>query len=300
VNEKKSMSNNFDFANDHEMDAIASAVFAYKNIKPLIDKVNFYCDKNNKSPIRKRVLELVILKKISIKNAVAVAEKKDEPSKVIDKVISEKKIEEKDFIRIFDALKKSESEIRILKEYNNRLNNEIKKIKSAPKRLITSKNAPDFRERRILSLENSLLAKQKELEKFRGIVQRLNSFISRINDFYILKKLDSLGITEVEHKNKILNIRKNDILLVEDANIFSQKSVDMLKDKVDVIVCRAPISKKIENDLPFIFLNASKLKINEDKYFAFADKKQLEMEKDKSGWVKKVIEDYKREKEIDY
>ena len=39
-----------------------------------------------------------------------------------------------------------------------------------------------------------------------------------------------------------------------------------------------------------------KLKIDENKYFGFADKRQFEMEKDKVNWARKIIEDYKKEK----
>ena len=39
------------------------------------------------------------------------------------------------------------------------------------------------------------------------------------------------------------------------------------------------------------------LKIEEDRYFGFIDKKHFDTEKNKAGWAKKIIDYYKREKE---
>ncbi|MBI2650245.1 hypothetical protein HYX04_02935 [Candidatus Woesearchaeota archaeon] len=112
-----------------------------------------------------------------------------------------------------------------------------------------------------------------------------------------MKKLDTLGLTEFSFKNKILNVQKNDILLVDDPNILSSGVVDFLKNKIYVIVHKKPVSKKIEAELPFLFISAKSLKIDEDKYFAFVERRHFEMEKGKVNWVRKIIDDYKREKE---
>ena len=63
-----------------------------------------------------------------------------------------------------------------------------------------------------------------------------------------------------------------------------------------MIVYKKPINKRIE-DLPFIFINTKNLKIEENKYFGFIEKRAFEKEKDKIDWVKKIVDDYKREKE---
>ena len=97
--------------------------------------------------------------------------------------------------------------------------------------------------------------------KIRLILKNINNKLSDIRGFYILKKLDTLGAAEFSFKNRILNIKSSDILLVEDANILSQSVIEALKNRVFVIVQR-----------------------------------HFEMQKDKAGWFSKIIEYYKMEK----
>ena len=121
--------------------------------------------------------------------------------------------------------------------------------------------------------------------------------MSNINNFYILKKLDSLSLNEFNFKNKVLNIQSNDILLVDNINVISDSLIDLLKDDIFIIVHKKPISKKIEDRLPFVFISAKNLKIDEYRYFGFVKKRDFEIEKGKADWVNKIISDYKREKE---
>ncbi|MBI2659865.1 hypothetical protein HYX07_01760, partial [Candidatus Woesearchaeota archaeon] len=51
------------------------------------------------------------------------------------------------------------------------------------------------------------------------------------------------------------------------------------------------------NELPFIFISAKNLRIDEEKHFGFVEKKHLEAEKSRTDWVNKIVEDYKKEKE---
>ena len=121
--------------------------------------------------------------------------------------------------------------------------------------------------------------------------------MSNINNFYILKKLDSLSLNEFNFKNKVLNIQSNDILLVDNINVISDSLIDLLKDDIFIIVHKKPISKKIEDRLPFVFISAKNLKIDEYRYFGFVKKRDFEIEKGKADWVNKIISDYKMEKE---
>ena len=113
-----------------------------------------------------------------------------------------------------------------------------------------------------------------------------------------MKKLDNLGSNEFAYKNKILNIQKNNILLVDNPNIASSSVVEALKGKVSIIVHKKPVSRKMEEELPFVFIEAGKLAIEEDKYFGFMDRKRFEMEKSKSNWIRKLVDEYRKEQLI--
>lgn len=300
VDEKRKITNNFKFNDEHQGDALASALFAYKETKALLDKIDFFVEEHKKYDIKNRIKELVIIKKISIKSTVDIVEKKDEEAKIIEKVIVEKKLSENDFLKLYNKLKKYENEIRLIKRYNYKLEDiltSLEKRQIKEKSKSDNKKQFDFREQRLKFLENLLKSKENNIEELKSLIKKFNKIISNINNFYILKKLDTLGINEFDFKNKILNIQRNDILLVNNPNIVSDTVVDFLNNKVFVIAHKKPISKKIENNMPFIFIAAKNLKIDEDKYFGFVEKRNFQMEKDRTNWVRKVIEDYKREKE---
>ena len=202
-------------------------------------------------------------------------------------------------MKVYNKLKDYENEMRLIKIHNDNLANRIKKLeknKENEVKIMKSDKLHDFREKRIISLESSIKSKNKEIENIKFIARRLNNKISDINNFHVLKKLDTLGFQEFSYKNKVLNIKKNDLLLVEDPNIISNEVVELLRDKIFIIIYNKPLSPKIENIMPFVFIDAKNLKIEEDKYFGFVDKKQLEMERNKAGWINKVISDYKYEK----
>ena len=301
VDEKRKMVDNFIFGDEHQSDALASALFAYKETKPLLDKIDTFSRENKKYEIKNKIKEIVITKKISIKSAVAIIERKDEESKIMEKVIEEKKLSENDFLKLYNKMKMYESEIRILKNYNFNLTNRIinlEKRQSKKENIkIYDRKLGDFKENRIKFLENAVRMRAKDNDELKLLVKKFNAILSNVNDFYILKRLDTLGISEFTFKNKILNVKRNDMLLVDNPNIASSSLIELLKNKIFIIVYKTPISKKIENSLPFVFVNTKNLKIEEDKYFGFVEKRHFEIEKGRYNWIKKIVDDYKKEKE---
>ena len=300
VEEKRRITINYNFGDGHQGDALASALFAYKQAKPLLDKIDYFAEQNKKQDIKDRIKELVITKKISIKGAASLIGGKDESAKIVEKVVVEKKLSEQDYLKLHDKLRIYENEVRLIKNHNSHLLKNIANLENAAKtqpiRKINEKLS-DFREKRIKYLERAVKSKEAEYEKLKSAIRNLNRVISNINNFYVLKKLDNLGINEFNFKRKILDIKRNDILLVDDPNIISGALIELLNGMVFLIVHKKPISKKAENSLPFIFLSAKNLKIYEEKYFGFAEKKHFDAEKGKIDWVRKIVEDYKKEKE---
>lgn len=300
VDEKRKMTSGMGFGDGHQSDALASALFAYKGTKQLLDKIDFFAERTKKLGIREKIKELVIANRISIKSAVGIIEKKGEEDKIIERVVEEKKLNENDFFRLYEKLKKYEKEVGIIRRYSNGLENRISNIEKSRKAASekkVQKGFADFREKRIRLLDNSMKIKEMEIEKLKSSVRSLNNVISRINDFYVLKKLGTLGASEFNFRNKMLNIKRNDILLVDDANVASEDVISFLKNNVFVIVHKKPISKKTEENLPFVFISANNLKIEENKHFGFIEKRDLDAEKGKSNWIKKIVEDYKKEKQ---
>ena len=300
VYEKRNMISDFKVEDDHQGDALASALFAYKNTKPLLDKIDFFADENKKHDIKNIIKGIVIMKKISIKNAVRMIEKKDEEPGIIENTAIQTSHNDNHLLKLHNKMKAFEVEIGLLRNYNSSLKNKIANLEKNEPKKSDDKNKKiliDFRENRIKFLESYAKSKDREIEGLKNIIRKLNNLLSNINNLYVLKRLDNLGISEFNSKNKFINIQKNDILLVDNPNIVSDALIDLLKDKVSVIVHKKPVSNKIEGILPFVFINADNIKIEEYNYFGLVEKRQLDIAKDKVNWAKKIIEDYKKEKQ---
>jgi len=184
VDEKKIMMSYFTYGDEHQRDALACALFAYKSLRALLAKIDYFIKANNKQDIKDKIIELVVTKKISIKSAVDLIEKKNEINKITEKTIVEKLIDA-DSLRLRNKLKKYEREIKLLKNYNNKLKNKIINIESTrahePKE--ESRKTIDFRENRIKFLENLLKQKGKNIEDFQGLIKKFNNIISNINNY---------------------------------------------------------------------------------------------------------------------
>ncbi|MBI2658120.1 DUF460 domain-containing protein [Candidatus Woesearchaeota archaeon] len=299
VEEKRKITREFKLGDEHQADALAAAIFAYKETKTLLDKIDFFIKENGKQEIGSRLKELVMTKRISISNAAKIIEAKEEDEQVIENVISERKLTESDFLKLYNKLKRYESEIKIMRSYNSNLRNRLERLGKGRggKEPGDGKKADKFRQERLVFFENLLKSKNREICDLMSMMRGLLSIISDMSSFIVLKKLDSLSANEFSFKNKVLNIQRNDILLVDNPGISSPRVIEALKDKVFVIVHRNPLAGKT-GEMPFVFVNAKNLKIQEYGHFAFAEKKNFEAEKSRVNWVRKIIDDYRREKEL--
>ncbi len=298
VEEKRKMYHGFSIGDEHQGDALASALFAYRETRELLSKIDNFARENKKQGIKDRIKELVITKRLSIRNAVEVIEGKEEEDRIIEKAVSKKRADEMDFLKLYNKLKMHEAEIKLVKKYNSKLKSMLDDLRSREVAVQKDeKKVADFRESRIKFLGNLLNSKNNEIMRLKSLAAKSKSIILNINNFYILKKLDTLGINEFNFKNKILNIQRNDILLVDEPNIASDEAVRLLKNRVFIIVHRKEISKKNEGRLPFIFISAKNLKIYEERHFGIVEKSSFETERSKIDWVSKIVNDYKKEKE---
>ena len=307
IKEKKEITSTFNPEDDHQRDALASALFAFKEVSPLLKKINSFIKKYKKEKIQNELKELVILKEKSINDALSLLEKPLKiEEKIIEKIEEEKPFKKNDFLILYNKLKKKEKEIKILKNYNNNLTSQIKNLKEKYKylskkitqlRLIEQpQELLEFKEKRIQNFAQEISLKEEQINKLQKEITWLFSILSSLNKNYLLKKMNNLGHKEFERLNPLLDIQKDDILLIEDPNIISEKTISFLKNKVNIILYKKTISKKIK-ELPFIFIDIKKFKIEENKYFAIVNKKELDKIRDKSDLLDKILKDYKKERQ---
>ncbi len=283
---------------DHQMDALAAALFSLKRLKPLLKKLDDFITNYGKQAISNRLIQLVVSKGMSIRIAAELLEKPDEEeSRIISKAMNERRFEEKDFLRIYTKLKNVEKENYLIRQQNRRVREEAKNVeKPKEKKLPYEKTFNKLlrqREKRFFSLEREISSKDTEIDVLKSEITKLHKFLSNLSGKVLLKKLDNLG--SVEFEKKVLNISDGDVLLVDDPNMISDRVISAIKDVVHTIIFYKKPGKKVSS-LPFAFIDSANLDITENEYFAIVPKEQVDRETGKADILNKVIEDYKRER----
>ena len=309
VSEKRDLTRQHETKNHHEADALASAFFAFKKIRPLLNKINIFIEHYKKENIRPQLVEFVVGKELNIRGAVEVIEAPEkEEAKIIREVVEEKKLDEKDFLVLYNRFKEAKKDASFLREQNTKLKEQISAIKRDYEYMLKQisrsqldkkmQSLLDFKEKRIKFFDSQLKNEQEKIKSMQNEITTLIYFLSNMNSGILLKKLDNLGLNEFEKKKNILNIKEGDILLVKDPDITSEKTIGEIKGKVSFILYKKPVSQKIEANFPFIFINANDISIEENEYFGIAGREDFEKIKSKKTLLSKIVEDYKRERLI--
>ncbi len=286
VDQKKELTKGYSCANDHECDALAAAILAFKKIRALLRKISLYLKRHNKEGLKREVVQLVFSKGLSVYDAVASLEKKEAAPKIrIPKTRTE-------------SIKTKFDETKYLREQNEKLKNEINYLESKVRHLKLSfdriserkvKNLLGFKEKKISFLNKEIKDYKTEIEKLNRKILSLTNLLSNINKYLVVPKFRSLSLDEIKDKEL------KEIIFVEDPGIFSEKTLELLKDKVSIIIYSKPASKNILDK--FIFINIKNLETVMEDEFVLVEKLRFEEEKNKVDLLAKVVEEYKRERE---
>lgn len=285
---KKRITKEFRPRDDHQRDALAAALNAFKEIRPLLLKVDRTLKREGKEHLISEVKELV-LKGHTISNALESFEKKTiEPikRKRIRKKFktSSKLLEENQYLKDQNFILKEKMDF-----LENKMNNTIEKINSVVNEKIKDKII--FKNKKIDFLINQLRESKKEAEQLKKEILKVNELFLKSKGKIVAKKLKTLSWKEI---NSI--IKEKDILLVDDVNAFSDKSLDYLKEKSNTIIYKKQPTKKLFSyGIPLI--NAKNLSIIENNDIALVDQEQLDKERNKKDILSNIVDSYKKERE---
>ncbi len=290
IREKLAITSGKDYKNDHERDALASALFALKELAPLIGRIK----KKNRGDTyqQNKIMRLVILKGININAAIELLEEKEEKTKILpaSPEIEPKISESPEAVQI----KNLEKTNLILRKHNLKLLKALNRIKAKYRKIQLSRMSPKT------TIETETLwtqirtAKEK-MELLEEQLKNTNLLLSNLKGKIILKKLDNLSWEEYVRKNKLLNITEGDILLIENPNIYEGKTVEQLKKTATTIIYKNQIIDRKSLD-GFSLIPASRLQISETKNFAVTNKESLDSERAKSNIIHNIINDYRKER----
>jgi len=307
VQEKNEWVVDSEIKNDHERDALAAALFAYNEQAPLLRKIEKFAKDHNKEEIKDALQMKVLRQGINIRDAAVTLESTAQQEEEDKPRITEQKLPvNRDIIELMEQLRRVRKENRLVREQNAKLKRKLSEFKRKQRREMQKLESRDakakdatmlrFKENRIHYFDNALREKSREIESIEIEKKQLLFFLGKLNGHILLKKFSHLGQEEWEQRNPVLNVREGDVLLVDNPNIFSEGILERIRGKVDVIAHKQPVSDRIRSQLPFIFIPAGHLRIEENEYFAIAPKKDIEREKHQQGMLQKIVEDYRKER----
>lgn len=268
--------------NAHETDALASAIYAYNEYKPLINKINKYTTRYNKQNIKDKILVDVLNKEISIKKAAAEIEKKPKINVKKPKIKTEKKEiskEKKEIFLLKDLVKKLRTQLMEFKKENKAIRQKKVDINKETKKIIS------FKEKRALSLQKDNNRLSNRLKEKNSEIKNLNMFIEKSIEHILIKK-------------SIDKAKKGDILLIEDLSVLSIKRLNEVKTNI-IIYSK---SNKLLSE--YILIPKKNLNLIETENFALVKESELNREikknKIKKGpdFIKNLLDEYKRERNI--
>jgi predicted RNase H-like nuclease (RuvC/YqgF family) len=230
VAEKRTLASGFETGNDHEADALASALFAHKKYSAMLYKINSYLRAEGKENISDEVKKLIISSEgLSIGDAIKMVEKRQEPPVPVHnkEAPDEFSPTKEDYLRLKERLRKTESEYKVLKERSELISDELEKAGKGEEEDNSHKGglASNKKINRVLRLrEKNVKGLDKNNRKLIEKITLLKKFLAVSAQKLVLKRLDDLTYDEFLRRDKIISVREGDVLLVENPNKYNQKT----------------------------------------------------------------------------
>ncbi|MBN1155999.1 DUF460 domain-containing protein [Candidatus Woesearchaeota archaeon] len=175
--EKKELTKNCQFRNDHEQDALACAIYAYDRTKFLLDKINKKVRSGQKEGISEKIKGMVIKKGTSFERAVEIIESKPRPKETRKPEPVKEETEYTKLLRRYNQLKK---ELKIKNSIIERLNlamknknDHINGLKIENEKIMARKLTPERRDKLLNFKEQRIRMMQNEIYMLKGIIGSL-------------------------------------------------------------------------------------------------------------------------------
>lgn len=293
VSDKQEICRGYEYSDNHERDALASAIFAYKRQRKLFDKIGNYLKKNDLMDYSQRVKEICVKDNINVFDAVDSLMKRPEAEH--EELARQQDELDKEKIFLKNRIRKLSYENELLKQHNLNIKKQldeiskpiIQNIKKLPSKKIEF--LVNSKESTIFNLQKEVDKKNKQISEIKEEQDKAYSFIANLSDNVLLKKLDNLGWSEFQEKNKVLDIKKGDLLYVTDISVFNQKTIEFLKNKVQVI-----IYDQGKPGLNFVLINSKGLDIRQNEFFAQVDRESLDKKKKEINLLMQIVNGYRK------
>ncbi len=280
-------------SNDHEVDALASAIFAYKSYSFLFKKIKKFAEINNVKDKENAIIKEVVMNKVSMREALS----RTLSSKFT--FIKRDTMKTDAIISVPNPLNELRRRIRYLEEYNEFLKNNLAKQKDILLKLKLEKDAimgamdiaSSNKARNIIKnknyLLNNMISENKKLKKKISDLDNENSSLKNLvksKKYTSVLKIENLG----KLPENIMNLIKNEeILFVNDPSIISSAALEQINPSV-IIYKKKPTSK-----IDCMYIRAEDICYVDFQDFVLVNKKEFEQEINKKKALIEIVDRYK-------
>jgi len=299
VEEKRKLTEKIKCNNTHEMDATASALFAWKNVEQLFKKIDIFLAKQNKQHFADQIKTIVIKNNLSIKSALKKIENQINKPEIQSAVVEPKQ-------QKAQKISAQKEKILQLQEQKKSLSAELAKTTKLTKQLtkrvqdLEQKNNLDERlaqkENRIIAMSTLIEQKELKITELREQNYKLYSLLSKSKEHIIMPRLKNLGWQEYSHRIQKFPINQEDIVFVDDPYSFSKQTLEEIKKKNVTIISQKIAQNTTLTSLGIAVLNISDVKVEFHPIIAVVLKTEIERKRKEKFWVQDIVQEYQQER----
>ncbi|MCJ7444397.1 MAG: DUF460 domain-containing protein [Methanotrichaceae archaeon] len=324
ADEKVSLAKEFGFKNDHERDALAAALGAFKKYKNkflyIEKKVPFELDPNE---VKVLVVKGYSVEKAIVELAAKSVIKNEEPIKHEDKVVSPELADQRNRNQLLSE------QVRTLREYVEELKAglaerdaemrkafaNLEQLKDKATREIKRHHEIKIRDREIERLRALLRSERKAAKKIKQDISRLRDMdhMPDLKGFRKLRSLETFSKEAIVKASEQCNIGKGDIIILEDASGGGSNTADLLIEKgIEAIITDGEMASAVREyfyDKGIPILSSRAIPIRKEKGVAFVKAEDVEaakaqwkeemkvrQAKGKAEWLESMIKEYRVER----
>ncbi len=288
----------------HQQDCLAAAVFAYRRNFSRFMKIIRYIDQHKLYHKKEEFMKLALTKNVNFTIIKDLLTRRTPEIKIMDDVVSDKRITKADFERLYIKLTALQKEKQHLENRILFLNQQLSGIKKKNLFLSTKSTRVDqtintlfqFKENRLKLQQKEIQEQQKAIASLHESVSSLHGFIGLTTQFQLVKKVQNFSRHEFARKNGFLHIADNDFLFVQNPAIYSEQVITMLEGRGIVIMSPLPLPAVISKRFQTMIFPAA-LFVGESEYFALAERRDIAKNINSAEFMEKIIIDYKKKRE---
>ncbi|MEK6812819.1 MAG: DUF460 domain-containing protein [Nanoarchaeota archaeon] len=283
---KDRLTENFRVKDDHQRDALASALMAFGRVKEMFSKVDQRLKERGKEHWSDEV-KIHVLHGLSVDDALQRLEKKEIIPKKRKRVRSPPKTsriaEENEALRkeLLEVRRRYEGIRKKFMESKAKIDNivEIKLRKNL-----------EIQKRNMQATVNQLETMQKELEALKKDITLLREVVTQTPKKEVLKHFPTLEFHHMKDQ-----LAEGEMIVVENPNKWNEKSLEYLEQLgIGVLWKQQPSHQLQARDITWIELN--KIPYKEVQNLVIAEKHRIEKERENHELLNKIVQEYKKKR----